>query len=1283
MWVRLVKRSLLGVAVVACFAAASGVSVASAEELTPWWGVTTGARPTNLQSGVAKGEVMELTVSATGGEFAVIETPQFKSHLFAWNASAETVQKGLEEIYGSRRIEVSGGPGDEGGTKPYVITFPGQQVELPLAGGGYPVFFGGEDLSGGRAEANLTEVTKGTGPDGQIIATAQNRGDGNAEGATTPVTVADKLPAGVEAVQIEGVGSGQANRAPISCNLKSLSCTFTESLEPYEQIEVRVGVIVRPGATSGGQDTASVSGGGAVGSRTGSHAIEMNGTTKYGIEDYQVIPENVGGSLDTQAGSHPFQLTSLFTLNTQSPGERYGNPRTVALPKDIVAELPTGLVGNPTPFTQCTDVQFAALVAEPDGRGSSDCPAQSAIGVATTSYAIGNGQLGFITLRDPIFNITPRTGEPARFGFKVQGIVPVFLDTSVRTGKDYGITVSSSDITQISWLTNVKLTFWGVPGDSRHDNERGWECVDHFGTCSSSTGSATPPPFLMLPTSCEQPFETTVHSDSWGSSAQASEQAEPVSYRLPEAMDGCDRLPFAPKITVSPDIPNGSSSTGLTVGVHVPQEASLDPSGLGESALKNSTVALPEGVGLNPAGAGGLEACSEAQIGFTGVDPVSGTDTFTSSLPEPFCPDASKIGTVKIKTPLLPNPLEGAVYLASPAPQGEEGKNPFKSLIAMYIVAQDPTSGTLVKLPGEVKPDPVTGQLVATFKNTPELPFEELELHFFGGERAPLGTPGLCGAYTTTAAFAPWSGSETAQPSSSFDVISGPNGKPCANPLPFAPALTAGTTSIQAGGFSPFTMTMSREDGNQNLKAIELHMPPGLSGTLSTVKLCGEEPADAGTCPTDTEIGETIVSVGLGGDPFSVTGGKVFITGPYKGAPFGLSIVNPAKAGPFDLGQVVVRAKIEVNPITSALTITSDSEGPYKIPTIIDGIPLQIKHINVTVNRQNFTFNPTNCSPLAITGKLISSEGATSALSIPFQATNCAVLAFKPKLTATTSGKTSRKNGASLSVKLTYPAGPYDANIAKVKVDLPKQLPSVLTTLQKACLAATFEANPASCPPGSIVGSARATTPVLPVPLVGPAYFVSYGGAKFPELVIVLSGYGVTVQLHGETFINSSGITSSTFKSIPDVPVGTFELTLPSGPGSALAANGNFCKSKLVMPTSFVAQNGATINTTTPIAVTDCKPEINVTGHNVKGKAVTITTSVPSAGKLVASGAGLSSAAKKIGKAGNVTLTLKLAKAQRLLLSKHPGHKLKVAIKLSFTPSHGQKLSGGTTVLIG
>jgi hypothetical protein len=504
--------------------------------------------------------------------------------------------------------------------------------------------------------------------------------------------------------------------------------------------------------------------------------------------------------------------------------------------------------------------------------------------------------------------------------------------------------------------------------------------------------------------------------------------------------------------------------------------------------------------------------------------------------------------------------------------------------------------------------------------------------------------------------------------------------------LPFEPSLATGTTNNNAGGFSPFTTTIGREDGNQNLQAVELKMPPGLSGILSDVELCGEAQADAGTCGPNSLIGETTVSVGVGNEPYTVTGGKVYLTGPYEGAPFGLSIVNPANAGPFHLGNVIVRAKIEVNPQTAALRVTSDNSGPYKIPQFIDGLPLQIKHINVTVGGDNkFTFNPTSCAHMAIEGHLYSAEGASHALSVPFQATNCASLKFTPKFAVSTSGKTSKADGATLTAKLSEPNVPAgtDANIAKVKVELPKQLPSRLTTLQKACTAAQFEANPAGCPAESKIGYTTVHTPLLPVPLTGPAIFVSHGGEAFPSLTIVLHGYGVTVDLVGTTFISKAGVTSTTFKTVPDIPFNTFELTLPEGKYSAVTAIGNLCTQKLAMPTEFVAQNGAVIHQSTPISVEGCKPAIYVTKHSVKGNTATIQVSVPTAGKLVATGKGLSRGSGKTTKAGTVTVKLTLTKGEVAVLKKHSGSKLLAKIKLTFTSKKGSKLTTTTTVLVG
>jgi hypothetical protein len=1022
--------------------------------------------------------------------------------------------------------------------------------------------------------------------EGTVTVLAENLGDAQATGAA--LTITDRLPSGVTPQSVLFyISPYQFGKQDIGhfkiCEVlgQVVTCRLSESIlkslpfNPYDYMEMRISVKVE-GASSGVQNEVSVSGAGALPVSI-KRSLKIGATqTPFGLANYGLTPENDDGSVDTQAGSHPFQLTSTLTVNQRSDP---AHPPTFT--KDLHFQIPPGLIGNPTPVPQCTDLQFTTVVGKFPLTINS-CPKNTAIGVADITIDEPHF-VGVETVPVPLFNLTPAVGEPARFGFSVLS-VPVILDTSVRTGGDYGVTVTVPNISEIANFIASRVTFWGIPGDPRHDSVRGWSCIEggayqHLNGTEglppcTPLGQVKPPPFLVLPTSCTGPLQTSVEADSWSAPGVFT---EPLGALGEPALDGCNRLPFSSSISVVPDGQAGSTPTGLTVGVHVPQEEALNPAGLSPADVKDTTVTLPAGVALNPAAADGLSACSEGQIALS-------SDTV------PSCPEASKVATVEIQTPLLPNPLVGEVYLAA------QDQNPFGSLVALYLVAQDPVSGTLVKLAGEVKPDPVTGQLVSTFLNTPQLPFEDLKLHFFGGSRAPLATPALCGSYTTTASIAPWSGNETSQSSSTFQVTSGPNGGPCASPLPFNPELTAGSLNLQAGAFTPFTTTMSRTDGQQSLQGIVLHMPPGLSGLLSGVKLCGETEGNMGTCSPESLIGETIVSVGVGGTPYSVKGGRVYITGPYHGAPFGLSIVNPAKAGPYDLEKntpcdcVVVRAKIEVDPVTAALTITTDNTGPYKIPTIIDGIPLQIQHVNVTVNRPGFTFNPTNCDPMKITGGLQSTEGSSQALSVPFQVTNCATLGFKPQFSVSTSGKTSRANGASLHVKLAYPKAPFgsQANIKRVKVDLPKQLPSRLTTLQKACTNAQFEANPAGCPAASIVGHAKAITPLIPVPLEGPAYFVSHGGAKFPELILVLQGYGVTIDLHGETFINSAGITSSTFATVPDAPVGSFELTLPQGKFSALAANGNLCKTKLKMPTAFTAQNGATIKQSTPVSVTGC-----------------------------------------------------------------------------------------------
>jgi hypothetical protein len=1202
--VRVMKSSLIGACAAAVLLLAVGSSTALAR--SAWWHVTSGTRPAYLDPGSERSEVQDVNVSATGGDFVLgrLSEYQFSHHelenaegepLYVelpYDATHQQVQASLEGLYGAGNVQVTGG-GD-----PYQITFTGafmdQPIELvntavtpktPLVG-----------------TIHATQVSEGK-PAGEIYITATNVGNRAIESEAV-AEIKDTLPAGLTAVAIEAtrpeVERSFNIRKPIPCSLPTLTCTLPEPaeepLEPFYPLEERILVTATPSVTTGELNTVSVTGGGTP-SVTIARPITVSAAeVPFGIEDYELTPEEEGGVPATQAGVHPFQLTTTFQLN-QTADTTPNEPvrPTVApagLAKDLNFKFPAGLVGDPNAIQQCTATQFEEHPEEAD----TGCPEQSAIGVAVVTVKEPS-TFGVVTLAEPLFNMEPRVGEPARFAFFVPIVnIPVYLDTSVRTGSDYGVTISVDNITEETALISSEVTVWGVPGDPRHNLQRGWGCLleessyEPHPPCESAQAKH-PPAFLQMPTSCTGALQSTLEGDSWEERRPAGEQVFHLTEPLP-AQDGCNRLPFEPSLTVTPDGTAGSTPTGLTVDVHNPQEGSLAAGGLAEPDVKNITVALPEGVSINPAGADGLQACSTTQVGY--LPPASSPPEdlmFTSTLTQPFCPTASKIGTAKIKTPLLPNPLEGAVYLAT------QDENPFGSLVAMYIVVEDPVSGVLVKLAGDVHLSE-SGHIVASFDNNPQLPFEDAELHFFGGERAPLATPAHCGAYTTTASFSPWTGNAPATPTSTFDVTSGPNGSACpGSALPFSPSLTAGTTSNQAGGFSPFTMTMSREDGNQNLQAVQLHMPSGLEGVLSSVALCGEAQADAGTCGAESEIGETTVSVGLGGDPFSVKGGRVYITGPYDGAPFGLSIVNPAVAGPFNLGNVVVRAKIEVDPRTAELTITTDASGEYAIPTILDGIPLEIKHINVIINRPDFTFNPTNCEKTEVGGSLSSAEGASQALAVSFQPTNCAVLRFQPKFSTATAAKASKAKGASLLFKLSYPKGAMgsEAWFNEAKFDIPKQLPARLSTIQQACDATTFETNRVACPKHSIIGSATVHTPILPVPLEGPVYFVSYGGAKFPDAVLVLKGYGLTIELHGNTFINgTTGVTSATFKSLPDVPFESIEVNLPAGEYSEFGANlpakahFDFCGQKLTMPTIFKASNGAQIKQNTPVTITSC-----------------------------------------------------------------------------------------------
>jgi hypothetical protein len=1297
---------------------------AQAETAAPGWELSSAVFPTHLAQPVD--EEQELTVSATAGTFTLFfegsSTASIKYNAPA--AGAGSVQEALEALpsIGAGNVTVTGGP--EGGVlKPYVIAFtnalagktPGQMFpnseQLELNGGGP------------ESGSAFTTVKTAGAPSGALEVDVYNIGAAKSSG---PVTVTDELPAGVVAIEAgdvqqtseggpvhigtaglwdcSGSGGGPvAGATVVKCTndpvaLPSLPLPAgTDATANGSSAIAEIGISVRTQTSTPGTLTNRVSvagGGGAAASTESTVVVNKAPASAYGVQSVDGWASNADGTLDTQAGSHPYELFFSFNLDSKLNAEGElapagGNTRNVTV------NLPPGPIGNPTAVPQCKREEF----------NREECNPTTEVGVIVPNIFGGfpvSAHLAF-----PIYNVVPPPGAPAAFGFSIAG-QQVFLEASVRSGGDYGITVHARNLTVREGtlrLLGARAILWGEPADHSHDEDRDAQFWDNEACNNERQEQLSRPvgcvseapnvPFLTLGGSCEGPVSASLVASTWETEEQASMSflSHDANFN-PSGFTGCDHLRFATSVSVQPDTADADTPAGLTVDVRVPQEGLVSPGALATSNIKDTTVTLPAGVVINPGQAAGLQAC---QPGPAGDDlPLPGEDGEEERFAKAAsCPSAAKIGEDEIETPLLSKPLKGDVYILQSNPPH----------LKMLVTASG--EGVNLKLVGDVelcetvgqviegKSCEAPGQLITTFKETPELPFTNFKLAFSGGAQAALDTPTQCGTYTTTSDFTPWSTTAVGDvfPTSSFAIDSGPNGTGCPSAqLPFTPSLTAGATTDEAGSFTGFSMLLQSGDGQQRIDKLSFAAPPGLSGYLSNVPLCEEPQAAEGACPADTQIGHSTVASGPGpypltipqpGDPES----PIYLTGPYEGAPFGLTIVTHVIAGPFNLGNVITRAKIEINPYTTQLTVTTNP-----LPQVIDGVPTDLRLVDAVIDRSNFMINPTNCASSSFSGTAngapppgSSGTSITASLSSHFQVGACQSLKFGPKFAVSTSGKTSKADGASLHVHLTYPSGTPGTytNIAKVKVELPKALPSRLTTLQKACTAAQFDSNPSGCPPASIIGQAKAISPIIPVPLVGPAYFVSHGGEAFPSLVMVLQGYGVTLDLVGTTFISKAGITSSTFKTVPDQPVGSFELTLPQGKFSALAANGKLCTQKLTMPTEFVGQNGSEIHVATPISVSGCKPAITVVSHQAKGDTAIITASVPAAGKLTATGTDLSKGTAKISKAGDVTVKLTLTKAGTALLRKRKGRTLQAKVRLTFIPKKGAKLKTTVTVLVG
>jgi hypothetical protein len=1031
------------------------------------------------------------------------------------------------------------------------------------------------------------------GGEGTIIVQAINLGNAPTTGK---YEISDTLPPGLALqgeveyfapfppglpernVDIAGFGYCEQTTSSASCSTEA-NPEFEEvpgelllkPAAPYEVLEMRLKV-KDEGAAPEALNEFSASGGGTV-TATAKRPVAISGEEAgFGVGEFTLGPEEEGGGPDTHAGSHPYQLTNTVSFNRNKP-EPFSVP---APPRNLHFKLPPGQIGNATAIAQCGDQDFAHI--EPKGEVNA-CPPDTAIGVAvvTAAAAKSHSEEVFVV---PIFNLTPAYGEPARFGFEVLRN-PVILDTSVRSGpgEDYGVTVSVNNITEVASFIATTATFWGVPGVQSHDNARSWGCLQSGdyqkeGQVCESSNQVQPASFLTLPTNCAAPFAPTLDGESWPEKTTPGGPAEtlrfgPVKYQFQDSagkalsLTGCNQLNFAPFFEAIPSSQSASSPSGLNVNLNFDDEGLTSAEGAAQSQLKDTTVTLPEGLTINPSAGVGLGGCTVADYEAETIE----------SKPGAGCPNDSKLGTVEITTPLLTQTIHGSLFIAepfeNPFPEPEHG-HPNGTLVALYIVAKNPETGVLVKLAGKVSADPSTGRLVTSFQNNPQLPFDHFNFHFREGQQAPLITPPACGAYETQALMTPWSEPlQGLSDFSPFSITSGSGGGACpAGGLPpFSPQITSGMLNNSAGAPSSFYLRLSRGDAESEITSFSTNLPPGLTGILSGIPFCsesdialartktGQQEKATPSCPKESEVGKSEVGAGVGA-VLAYTPGKIYLAGPYDGDPFSLVSVTSAVVGPFDLGTVVIRFGLRLDPHTVQVSVDPTASEP--IPRIIQGIVTHVRDIRVTIDRQGFTINPTSCNQMSISSTLGSNFAQSSTVSSPFQAASCQSLKFAPQFSVSTAGKTSKANGASLSVKLSYPSAPLGvyANLAKAKVSLPKQLPSRLTTLQKACTAAVFDQNPANCPSASIVGRSKVTTPALPVPLEGPAYFVSHGGEAFPDLTIVLKGYGVTVDLVGSTSIKN-GVTTSTFKATPDVPFNTFELTLPQGPNSALAANAN------------------------------------------------------------------------------------------------------------------------------
>jgi len=979
----------------------------------------------------------------------------------------------------------------------------------------------------------------------------------------------------------------------------------------------------------------------AIALATTGGAAQTATAADQGLTQFDVRPSQTAGGQAT-AGARADTTVALEVANQQMDPNLGPGRYPSELAKNVVADLPPGLLADPRGVPTCTPAQLEIA----NGPGT-ECPDAAQVGVVRLSSTTAYSATPEEDVKEyPVFNITRKGDQVARLGFPavVGASAVVYVDIRVRDEGDYGATATLANLPSGISFYRAEMDLWGAPGDPSHDARRSsCQGVDGFGQSYAAgsylTGCSTPATdtttgFMINPTRCDAALQGSGRADFYPRPGQFNTVAS-----TPFSVDGCGALAFAPSLSVAPESRAAGQPSGYAVDLRVPQNAERD--GPATAHVRNVSVTLPEGTAISPSAANGLDACSDAQLGAGTRNPVS-------------CPDASKIGSATIESPLLDGPLTGSIHLGTQLSSDPQSGQMYR----LFLVARG--SGITVRLKGAVRADPRTGQLTATFDDNPQLPFDALSLRFDGGPRAPLVNPTTCGTKTTRAAITSWAG-QTVSSDSTFEIDQGcPSGA-------FNPSFTAGTLSPLAGAYSPFTTTIARGDGEQELSQIGLDLPPGLLGDLGSVPVCAEAQAAAGTCGAASRVGSTTVQAGSGPQPFSLPG-TVSLGGPYKGAPFSLSIAVPAKAGPLDLGLVVVRSPLVVDAANAKVSAPADP-----LPTIVGGVPLKLRSVSITLDRQNFIFNATNCTPQAIGGTLTGTGGAVARPSVRYQADGCAKLKLQPSLKLGYSGKKDLKKGG--NPKLTADLGQTfgQAAMKSVKVTLP--LLSSLKPENAKALCTPAQDAAGACPAASIVGRASARTRALHEPIGGPIYFVE--GTRrtasgtvvktLPKLLLKLRGDGVSLDLRADTSVDSTGRLITTFPKVPDVPIQDFRLEIDGGKNGILTAVEDPCTADRGATVRFDGQNGARTERGLTVTAPQCGLRAAM---NTSPTRVNVSYANVGAGRLTVSGRGVRTTRRTIRSATRATVVAPLTATLRRRVAS--GRTVRVRLTASFVPK-GQK----------